>query len=75
MSDRYTVKFFANGELQIITDLTPEQIQTITKQIKIMASRSYEKVLGRELKIGSKAWQTAKEQVKQFNDLQASEVA
>lgn len=31
---KYSVKFYANGELQVERELTPEQIQEITKLIK-----------------------------------------
>jgi len=31
---RYKVEFFANGELQIVKEMTPEQIQMVTETIK-----------------------------------------
>ena len=34
MSVKYQVQFIANGELQVSTELTPEQIQLITKIIE-----------------------------------------
>ena len=36
--------------------------------------KGYERVLGRTYKIGTKAHKIAKEQVKQFNDLESYEV-
>ena len=34
MSAKYPVQFIANGELQVSTELTPQQIQQITKIIE-----------------------------------------
>ena len=36
MKYRYKVEFIANGETQIVTEVTPEAIQLVTKLLKVL---------------------------------------